>query len=44
MASTFVALQRLSSIDDLGGWETVGPRLFDPENGVVTQYFSQATQ
>lgn len=43
-AADYPVSQRLWTVDDLGGWGVVGPRLFDPETGVVAQYFAQATQ
>ncbi|AQA01896.1 hypothetical protein BVC93_05000 [Mycobacterium sp. MS1601] len=35
---------RLWTIDDLGGWAKLGPQFFDPQNGIVTKLFKQATE
>ncbi|MBV8967418.1 MAG: sulfate ABC transporter substrate-binding protein [Mycobacteriaceae bacterium] len=35
--------QRLWTITDLGGWNTVDPSLFDKDNGSITKIYKQAT-
>ncbi|CAN5351764.1 sulfate ABC transporter substrate-binding protein [soil metagenome] len=42
-AEDFPAPQALYTIDDLGGWAIVEPRFFDPENGIISKIFNQAT-
>lgn len=42
-AADFPAPQQLWTIDDLGGWNVVEPRFFDPENGIITKIFNEAT-
>lgn len=39
----FPAPQKLWTIDDLGGWGTVDPALFDKENGAITTIYKKAT-
>jgi sulfate transport system substrate-binding protein len=39
----FPAPQKLWTIDDLGGWKTVDPALFDKENGAITVIYKKAT-
>jgi sulfate transport system substrate-binding protein len=34
---------KLWTIDDLGGWSTVDPALFDKDNGTITKIYKQAT-
>ena len=36
-AQPFPAVQKLVTIDDLGGWSTVSTKFFDEENGIVTK-------
>ena len=43
-AADFPAPQKLWTIDDLEGWSVVEPQFFDPENGIITKLFDQATQ
>jgi len=35
--------QKLWTIADLGGWNTVDPSLFDKDNGTITKIYKQAT-
>lgn len=42
-AADFPQPQTLWTIDQIGGWATLDPLLFDPENGIVTKIFDQAT-
>jgi sulfate transport system substrate-binding protein len=42
-ATDFPAPQKLWTIDDLGGWSTVDPALFDKDNGSITKIYKQAT-
>lgn len=42
-AEDFPAPQKLWTIDDLGGWNSVDPALFDKENGTITKIYKQAT-
>ena len=42
-AAEFPASQKLWTIDDLGGWGTVDPALFDKENGAITTIYKKAT-
>ncbi|MGB3481515.1 MAG: extracellular solute-binding protein [Mycobacterium sp.] len=42
-AADFPAPRRLWTIEDVGGWAVVGPKFFDPENGIVSRIFEQAT-
>jgi sulfate transport system substrate-binding protein len=42
-ATDFPAPQKLWTIDDLGGWDTVDPALFDKENGAITTIYKKAT-
>jgi sulfate/thiosulfate-binding protein len=42
-AKDFPAPQKLWTIDDLGGWSTVDPALFDKDNGTITTIYKQAT-
>lgn len=42
-AADFPAPQKLWTIDDLGGWSTVDPALFDKDNGSITKIYKQAT-
>jgi sulfate/thiosulfate transport system substrate-binding protein len=42
-ASDFPAPQKLWTIADLGGWDTVDPQLFDKDNGSITKIYKQAT-
>lgn len=43
-AADFPTPQTLWTIDDLGGWSIVEPRFYDPQNGIITKIFKQATQ
>ncbi|WP_320671520.1 sulfate ABC transporter substrate-binding protein [Patulibacter defluvii] len=42
-ASKFPAPDKLWTIDDLGGWKTVDPKLFDPDNGSIAKIYDAAT-
>ncbi len=42
-ANDFPTPQKLWTIDDLGGWSTVDPALFDKDNGTITKIYKQAT-
>ena len=42
-ASDFPAPQKLWTIADLGGWNSVDSALFDKENGSITKIYKQAT-
>ena len=42
-AADFPAPQKLWTIADLGGWETVDPQFFDKDNGSITKIYEQAT-
>jgi sulfate/thiosulfate-binding protein len=42
-ASDFPAPQKLWTIADLGGWNSVDPALFDKDNGSITKIYKQAT-
>jgi len=42
-AADFPAPQKLWTIADLGGWDTVDPQLFDMDNGSITKIYKQAT-
>jgi sulfate transport system substrate-binding protein len=42
-ASDFPTPEKLWTIADLGGWNTVDPALFDKENGTITKIYKQAT-
>ncbi len=42
-AADFPQPQTLWTIDQVGGWATLDPLFFDPENGIVTKIFEQAT-
>jgi sulfate/thiosulfate transport system substrate-binding protein len=42
-AEDFPTPQKLWTIDDLGGWSTVDPALFDKDNGTITKIYKQAT-
>lgn len=42
-AADFPAPQKLWTIDDLGGWSSVDPALFDKDNGSITKIYKQAT-
>jgi sulfate/thiosulfate transport system substrate-binding protein len=42
-ATDFPAPQKLWTVDDLGGWSTVDPALFDKANGSITQLYKKAT-
>jgi sulfate/thiosulfate transport system substrate-binding protein len=39
----FPTPQKLWTIADLGGWDTVDPQLFDKDNGSITKIYEQAT-
>jgi sulfate transport system substrate-binding protein len=42
-AEVFPAPERLWTIADLGGWNSVDPALFDKDNGSITKIYKQAT-
>lgn len=42
-SADFPAPQKLWTIDDLGGWESVEAALFDKENGAITTIYKKAT-
>lgn len=42
-AADFPRPQKLWTIDEIGGWSQLDPKLYDPENGIVTKIFAQAT-
>jgi sulfate/thiosulfate-binding protein len=42
-AENFPTPQKLWTIADLGGWNTVDPQLFDKDNGSITKIYKQAT-
>ena len=42
-AEDFPAPQKLWTIADLGGWNSVDPALFDKDNGTITKVYKQAT-
>jgi sulfate/thiosulfate-binding protein len=42
-ATDFPTPQKLWTIDDLGGWNSVDPALFDKDNGSITKIYKQAT-
>src|SRR5690349_3739961 len=42
-AADFPTPQKLWTIDDLGGWNSVDPTLFDKDNGSITKIYKQAT-
>jgi sulfate transport system substrate-binding protein len=42
-STDFPTPQKLWTIDDLGGWSTVDPALFDKDNGSITKIYKQAT-
>jgi sulfate/thiosulfate transport system substrate-binding protein len=42
-AEDFPTPQKLWTIDDLGGWNSVDPALFDKDNGSITKIYKQAT-
>jgi sulfate/thiosulfate transport system substrate-binding protein len=42
-ATDFPTPQKLWTIDDLGGWSTVDPALFDKDNGSITKIYKAAT-
>ncbi len=42
-AGDFPAPQRLWTIDDLGGWASVDPALFDKDTGAITTIYKKAT-
>jgi sulfate transport system substrate-binding protein len=42
-AADFPAPQKLWTIADLGGWDTVDPQLFDKDTGSITRIYKQAT-
>ncbi len=42
-STDFPTPQRLWTIDDLGGWSSVDPALFDKDNGTITKIYKQAT-
>ncbi|MEZ0367131.1 sulfate ABC transporter substrate-binding protein [Mycobacterium sp. pUA109] len=39
----FPVPEKLWTITDLGGWDSVDPRLFDKRNGAITKIYMQAT-
>ncbi len=43
-ADQFPAPETIWTVADLGGWDQVGPRFFDAQNGFITGLFNQATQ
>lgn len=42
-ADDFPTPEKLWTIDDLGGWETIDASLFDKDNGSITKIYKQAT-
>jgi sulfate/thiosulfate transport system substrate-binding protein len=42
-SNDFPTPQKLWTIDDLGGWSTVDPALFDKDNGSITKIYKAAT-
>ncbi|MDQ2638195.1 MAG: sulfate ABC transporter substrate-binding protein, partial [Actinomycetota bacterium] len=42
-ADDFPAPEKLWTIADLGGWQTVDPALFDKDNGTITKIYKEAT-
>ncbi|MGY4649964.1 sulfate ABC transporter substrate-binding protein [Mycobacterium sp. URHB0021] len=42
-ATDFPTPTKLWTIDDLGGWNSVDPALFDKDNGSITKIYKQAT-
>lgn len=42
-AADFPAPEKLWTIEDLGGWDTVDTALFDKDNGTITKIYKQAT-
>ena len=42
-ADKFPEPQKLWTIDDLGGWKTVDPELFDADNGKIAEIYDDAT-
>ncbi|WP_413467535.1 sulfate ABC transporter substrate-binding protein [Mycobacterium sp. RTGN3] len=42
-STDFPTPEKLWTIDDLGGWKTVDPALFDKENGTITKIYKAAT-
>jgi sulfate/thiosulfate-binding protein len=42
-ASKFPEPTKLWTIDDLGSWKTVDPKLFDPDNGSIAKIYNDAT-
>ncbi|WP_199254788.1 extracellular solute-binding protein [Mycolicibacterium mengxianglii] len=42
-ATAFPKPQTLWTIDDLGGWDALDPKFYDPENGIITRIFDEAT-
>lgn len=39
----FPAPEKLWTIDEIGGWAVLDPLFYDPENGIITRIFAQAT-
>ncbi|MDF2826290.1 MAG: sulfate transporter substrate-binding protein [Mycobacterium sp.] len=42
-AADFRRPQKLWTIDEIGGWARLDPKMYDPENGIITRIFEQAT-
>jgi sulfate transport system substrate-binding protein len=42
-AANFPQPQTLYTIDQIGGWSKLDPKFYDPENGIITKIFNQAT-
>jgi sulfate/thiosulfate transport system substrate-binding protein len=43
-AGQFSVPQKLWTVDDLGGWNSIAARFFDSDNGVITKFFKEAVQ
>lgn len=42
-SADFPTPQTLYTIEQIGGWSVLDPRYYDPENGIITKIFDQAT-